>query len=120
MSANRQAWINDLRQDVSELLGCMGIVTLAADSEGGKVKLKESGPVEFFQRLLVLRQRIALRLNPAEAAHVELLTLIDVTMKGSTSSGAARSEALMEGQPKIVAATQAILKAEWTRVKGGD
>lgn len=121
VSANRQRWIDQLRDDVCELLVHMKLLVSVRDPRTKEARLDFGDTVEFISKPLRLRNRIALRLNRREEAHNELLRIIDAyqalamdptevfTLKEASTASAT-----------LLAKAQEILKSEWERVKRGD
>jgi hypothetical protein len=70
---------------------------------------------------LRLRNRVALRLNPNEAAHQELLKIIDAY--GFEAAAPTQPLTLDEARiasTTLLSAAQKVLKTEWGRVKAAD
>lgn len=121
VSTNRQNWIDSLRDDICELLVHMKLLVMVRDPRTKDLKLDYGDTVAFVSTPLRLRNRIALRLNPREDAHNELLRIVDAylalavdpaevfTLKDATTASAT-----------LLAKAQDILKSEWERVKRGD
>jgi hypothetical protein len=113
----RQAWIDGLRNDVSQLIAHLAVVkTLSAivrkQPQQDIQKFILSKEKDFLETAM-LSARIRLRLNPEE--HNELLTLVKDT------EGIGASDSLMEAHMENLASeTQVILKTEWERVKRGE
>ena len=111
----RQAWIDALRNDLSELISIVLQISdeiLVRHKRGesteeiqAHLRTKESE----FQRLENIKARIRLRLNPKE--HKVLLEAVKTMSDPSDHD--AKSEAL-------IAESQRVLKAEWKRVKRGE
>lgn len=113
----RQAWIDGLRTDVSQLLAHFPVVMRTASIVNGMSKQDRN---EFFishQRdhieMEALSLRIKLRLNPNE--HRELVALLDADDEGELTD-----DQLEQRAKDICAQTQLILKSEWERVKRGE
>ena len=111
VSGNRQAWINALRDDLSELFGLIQWLYLLrpgtySGADGYKfVDEKRS-------RIRELKVRIRLRLNPSEPDNIVLLQNIERV------DGASPDE-FNERMAVAVDLSQSILKREWDRVKRG-
>jgi len=112
VSANRQAWINELRKELSELLELLSWQhyhrpgTLSGE-EGNKYEAEKHG------RIRQLTNQIRLRLNPQEQDSQELLNLLTDLQTANDDGQFARAT------EDVVRKTQRILKAEWKRVKKG-
>jgi hypothetical protein len=111
----RQAWIDGLRNDVSQLVAHFGVVSTMAKI----VREKSSTEIddylinkqEQFLEMGMLVFRIRLRLNPDE--HVNLLNSLRGLDQIHENEMTTRAE-------RIAVETQEILKAEWERVKLGE
>ncbi|WP_300727295.1 hypothetical protein [Pseudomonas sp.] len=111
----RQAWIDGLRNDVSQLVAHLGLIKTMAKN------VREKPPSEIddylitrqeqFLEMGMLVSRIRLRLNPDE--HVNLLGSLRSLEKVPADEVDARSE-------RIAIYAQEILKDEWERVKLGE
>lgn len=122
----RQAWIDALRQDLSDFAAATISLTdalrlLAEHSASAAERrahlLQERYPE--VKQIEATRTRILLRLNPDE--HVKLIALVD----RAYSYSAAREEkadpnAGVRLVTDFVAESQAVLKHEWKRVKRGE
>lgn len=111
----RQAWIDGLRNDVSQLMAQLGIkktiseiIQSKTQAEVDEYLLVHQGE---FVEIGMLISRIRLRLNPDE--HGVLIELLMTMVNFRDSDMEARIEA-------IAVEAQQILKAEWERVKLGE
>lgn len=109
LSANRQTWINELREQIA------AFIILAMDLKA-HFEFELFDRPTFLQKLSEMRLRyitVNLMLNPKEADHRRLVELlqnaIDVGRKGV--------EPEKMNVPGIVELSQTILKREWERVK---
>lgn len=121
----RQAWIDALRQELSEFVSIRipiaDIATLKLNQGRTVAEVRDfmlnECPLEIKQ-LLGLRIRILLRLNPNE--HTALIKLVEKVY----SYGPARDEPHIFDMDKLetefVAESQRVLKKEWKRVKRGE
>jgi hypothetical protein len=113
----RQAWIDGLRNDVSELAG--GAISLFS-AKDLKANRNEDSDAYLLERhaeiskLDTLIFRIRMRLNPSE--HSEIIALLEFFH----SDGAASKDEVNSTVSSLVEKTQALLKSEWTRVKKGE
>ena len=111
----RQAWIDGLRNDVSQLVAHFGVVKTMAKIVREKSQTEIDAYLiskqEQFLEMGMLASRIRLRLNPDE--HVNLLDSLRDLDKVHEDDMSACSE-------RITAETQEILKEEWERVKLGE
>lgn len=111
----RQAWIDGLRDDVSQLVAHLGIMKTASAIIRGKPSAEiDAYLLEHqaeFVKFGMLASRIRLRLNPDE--HAGLIELL-VTMESFEDGD---MDARLES---IAVETQKVLKSEWERVKRGE
>jgi hypothetical protein len=112
VSANRQAWINALRDELSELFE---LLTWRFHLRPGTYSGEEGFRYEAEKRsrIRLLTNKVRLRLNPNESDAQVLLGHL-ATLQSSEESD---FNELME---KAVSKSQDILKAEWKRVKKGE
>lgn len=116
LSTNRQAWINNLRDQVSEFISICALFhagdwTNRADNEFD----------DKFERLVLVESKIILMLNPNEKDHNRLSDLL-AQARMSLGSRAKdienrRFKEWGSAYKEIVPLTQSILKSEWIRVK---
>jgi hypothetical protein len=108
ISTSRQRWIDALRDEIAEFLTMLQSLELADHLDGAPThpwfKLP---PPETLHRLRLLRWRLGLRLNPDEAEHIEVLSIVDQLIAGAPQA----VESLLARK------VQAILKGEWERIK---
>jgi hypothetical protein len=113
-SANRQAWINTLRDCLAEFVSLVTIISL---SEGSDLRTK-------IEREFFLEAKIKLLLNPNETDHRALVELIDAvrTASGATMEKYDQSKeaVLRELVRRLGVLSQTILKREWERVKNAE
>ena len=111
----RQAWIDGLRNDVSQLVAHFGVVNTMAKIVREKPQSEIDAYLitkqEQFLEMGMLESRIRLRLNPDE--HVNLLGSLQGLEK-------IRGDEINERAERIAIEAQEILKAEWERVKLGE
>lgn len=116
LSGNRQAWINSLRDQISEFIA---IIAVAHSGDWSSRTEKEYDDER--KQLVLVYSKIELMLNPQEEDHAQLSTL----MREATCTLAGRARSANEGDgergakiaAKIVPLAQSILKREWQRVK---
>jgi hypothetical protein len=116
LSPIRQKWIDELRELMSQYLSeCeKAIVIHQGDGIFDTKKTDEA----LFQKLLYLKQKLGLMLNPTEKEHANLIVKID-ELNDEVMHGV---NDFIEFGAKLRAATalcQAILKGEWDKVKKG-
>jgi hypothetical protein len=124
LSANRQKWIETVRDMVAELISLLvaAVVVKAkwqARWDQGRGPLKED-PVMLgkLERIVLARSKIHLLLNATEADHQRLREAIEGAFKHLQSEQAVESETEADIST-IEKLAQAILKREWQRVKRG-
>ncbi len=117
ISTNRQAWIIELRDLVSEYLGLITYLSLRPGETFSEGKSLGSS---FY--------KIRLLLNPGEEDHIQLVKLISVNshLAGTYAPEQDQqkkteiSQTLLDQREEIISLSQSILKREWERVKQGD
>ena len=121
----RQAWIDALRNDLSEFISTIDALTSFL-----RIKASRSAtPAEVVsflqekyvdvQRMGVSYHRIMLRLNPDE--HTALIATLQELLAVMSSHAKAVDESHVERLIKaVVAESQRVLKSEWRRVKRGE
>ena len=124
LSANRQKWIETLRDTLSELISILGTaavlrMTWKADWDRGLGPLSERGELlEKVQRLVMVQAKIRLLINPLEPDHEALYRAIEAASKHLQAED--WHESSMEADVELITRlAQAILKREWMRVKQG-
>ena len=112
----RQAWINSLRDTVSEFVATVSIgMPQSAGLLSPDDTLRHSAQMERqaqIQKAYLLKAKIQLLINPKEEMHTELVRLAEAVFSAYTSGGSA--------SPSVVALlehTQTVLKTEWNVVK---
>lgn len=113
LSGNRQQWINKLREDLSEFI--CSIVILSGDTA---TAIDHDKAKDLVEKIILLQIRIGLLTNPNEADHARLATLTKALMLESFSERSAPNaiSSLIDDLTKL---SQTILKREWERVKQG-
>lgn len=110
VSANRQKWIDAVRDDISEFIATkyrVGVLKCAGSfrGEGQDALLAEER--ELRAGLIMLRVRIELRINHEEIEHTELLQAMDRFDQEASSAA----------DIEVRTQASAIFKAEWERLK---
>jgi hypothetical protein len=113
VSANRQTWINALRDTVSEYQSSVNGMTVFLSA--GKYNTSEFH--ERFDRLEFLRAKIKLLINPNEADHQKLVEIVSGQKPGQLTDE--ELSRMIASQNELTVVTQKILKREWERVKKG-
>ena len=116
LSVNRQAWINALRDLISEYISIVGLV-----HSGDWSSKTENEFDKKMERLSFLQSKIRLMLNPSEDDHNQLCTLLKDLLNG-IGGRATRGEKRDPERARtivddVVPLAQSILKREWERVK---
>ncbi|MBI5476081.1 MAG: hypothetical protein HY964_05015 [Ignavibacteriales bacterium] len=122
LSANRQSWINTLRDSISEMQQ-LASITYVENSLATDNKTKNSADPEAFSNALrkmdFLYYKIQLLLNPIEDDHNKLIDLV-FKLKGEVlKSNDEQLQKYSSLQDDITKLSQSILKREWKRVKKG-
>lgn len=113
VSANRQAWINALRDELATLDS--QLVQVAAYA--GR-REHEAAYVSALTGEMRAVSRIKLFINPKESDHSQLVE--EMRLVHSHTVHPVNIEQLNAGREKLLALGQAILKREWERVKAGN
>lgn len=112
LSANRQAWINTLRDLIAECMAISGFIHIADWSDR-----KQSEFDEKMERFALVVAKIRLMLNPNEQDHKrlsEMLGQLMISMRSLNEKDPVKGAQLMKD---FVPLSQTILKREWERVK---
>lgn len=109
LSANRQRWIDELRQLLAEFVTLAGELNAVA-----RVGIYDGqNTVDKTSKMQLCRMKIMLMLNPAEDDHQRLLVLLQDAARGIHQS----DDEDKTNIPAVVALSQSVLKREWVRVK---
>lgn len=127
-AANRQAWINTLRKDLAAFIAAANTIYELHRIKSGRASvLANIGKPEYAMKELLewsvaynkavqqteeLCAKIKLLINPVENKSIQLIKLLDDTMKCAKSEKSAD-----EITNEIIEVSQKILKEEWERVK---
>ena len=103
----RQAWINALRDLLSELCSSAHHYFVAGF---------DNREDDEYQRLTHLETKIQLMLNAKEDDHVQLEKLIR-EMLSSLERGKEGDAAFIAAHPKVINLSRQVLKREWNRIK---
>lgn len=131
ISAKRQNWIDELRQDMAEFLTASARLNELMrpapnlSEEDQRKNFEEMATNNF--RAHELGLRIKLRLNPKEALHNTLVDLLkkladvskDPPPNETPEQAKAANKAFSDVRAEVIAHMQMILKYEWERVKSG-
>ena len=115
VSANRQTWINTLRDTVSEYQSSVSRMTVFLSM--GKINSDEFR--ERLDRLIFLDSKIKLLANPNEANHQNLVEIVSSLRSISEEAKDEELKRMLSLQDELTVITQKILKSEWERIKKG-
>ena len=117
VSMNRQKWIDNLRDQLSELISLLMFINLGIHSKlVGKDNL-----INKIEKAFFVETKIKLLINPREEDHIELISLIHNAVEEIFKDEKDRNLGkLMECQKAIVRVSQEVLKRESERVKKGE
>jgi hypothetical protein len=117
ISANRQRWIDRLRDQLSELITQLMFVNLEM---GSKLSTADEIMAKI-ERAHIIENKIKLLLNPHEEDHTRLVALLRVGIENVYKTDKQQvSWKPYEWQGAVISLSQEILKREWVRVKQGD
>lgn len=110
VSANRQRWIDAIRDDVAEFISIRAQMRVlektGSDGRSGQDALLTEER-QLRGKLVMLRARVEMRLNPHEDHHEKLLELMDRYDQDAT----------MVADLALRTAARSIFKIEWSRLK---
>jgi hypothetical protein len=112
LSANRQAWINTLRDLIAECMAISGFIHIADWSHR-----KQSEFDEKMERFALVVAKIRLMLNPNEQDHKRLSEMLGQLMNSMRSLNEKDPVKGAQLMKDFVPLSQTILKREWERVK---
>ena len=129
ISAKRQVWIDGVRSDAAEFLAHTAMLVnlrmkhRRVEGQDAKQEVEEK-MLSAFEKAEVCGARLELRLNPSETEHQELIALgkaFDLTAKEFFDKSGPELAGLVDTyqtqRAELISRLQAILKAEWTRIK---
>jgi hypothetical protein len=128
----RQAWIDALREDLSQYVSLnLEIVNYYVNSKKDQPNHSEADQpnhletfykerIEELIEIEALRHRILLRLNMKEEKHIELANLIEKINNYGDHERRNEPKKIKELSSSIINLSQEILKTEWSRVKRGE
>lgn len=123
VSANRQDWINTLRNEISKFISSVHVVSFGLLEEVGFTPLDSK---EKLADVFLIEAKIRLMLNPLEEDHQRLVeTMHDCMFKASqaplddSDSKETKSMEVRNSTEELVSISQNVLKREWVRVKTG-
>lgn len=117
VSSNRQKWIDNLRDQLSEIITSIRILGLHRNM--GNIEQEEFD--RRLEKLVLMETKINLLLNPLESDHKAISETIHKAIE-KLFAGDEREKrvAVTELSTSLMAQAQVILKREWQRVKLGD
>lgn len=122
LSANRQAWINTLRDSIAEIQQSATITSVEVNLATDK-KSQSAADSEVLANALrktdFLYYKIQLLLNPKEDDHNKLIDLLFKLKGAALKAGDEQLKKYESLQNEIIKLSQCILKREWIRVKKG-
>ena len=124
LSANRQKWIETLRDIVAELISLIVTALVVKARWKGKwdqgrgALSADPALVEKLERMVLIQSKIRLLLNPTEPDHQRLNQAIDAAIKRLQPEETLDAEVEADIET-ITTLAQSILKREWQRVKTG-
>jgi hypothetical protein len=124
LSANRQKWIETLRDMVAELISLLTAALVIKSAwqskwDKGHGPLRENAALlQKLERIVLAQSKIRLLLNPTEADHQQLSRAIDTAIKRLQAEESLDSDTEADIET-ITTLAQTILKREWRRVKRG-
>lgn len=120
VSEFRQAWIDDTRTDVAELVSRLSlIISCYKEWDENERKVNASLLDAHFIAANQALMRTRLRLNPAESGSIEILEILEKTQT-LFNSEEEEFEALEALEKPLIDLTQSLLKTEWNRVRKGE
>ena len=124
LSANRQRWIDTLRDMLAELISLItaaSVIRSTWKSEWNRGLAAIESNQEMLaklERMVLIQSKIRLLINPHEADHQQLHEAITVALKRLQSEKTDEAEIDADVE-HITTLAQSILKREWGRVKRG-
>ncbi|MFN5497622.1 MAG: hypothetical protein ACK5C3_13730 [bacterium] len=119
VSANRQQWINRLRDEIAGFVHQVKHVPSALSA--GAISVEQA--IAMHGELALREEVVKLLLNPNEPRHQDLVKLMSKasnTARKSINRRVGNAKEIDEATDRVVAEAQKILKSEWERVKRGD
>ena len=124
LSANRQKWIESLRETMAEMISLMVAVIVVKQNWKGEWRrgrgaiAADPSLLNKLERIILVSWKIRLLLHPSEPAQVALVQRLDEALAHleaeSTDENATRADV-----EEITALAQTILRDAWRRVKAG-
>ena len=124
LSANRQKWIESLRETMAEMISLMVAVIVVKQNWKGEWRrgrgaiAADPTLLNKLERMILVNWKIRLLLHPSEDGHIALVHRLDEALARleleETDESAVRGDV-----EAITAMSQAILRDAWRRVKAG-
>ena len=115
VSSNRQNWINDLRERISEFITLAHTIIIKRQT----MAQTEEPLTHDYHSIYRLSNIIELMLNPKENEHTILLKLILGTLAATSANLETASPVIIKNTEQILVLSKQILKKEWEKVKKG-
>lgn len=122
ISEFRQAWIDGLRAEISDLLATFWSIhytlSIAKTDQNATIDKATTASSELYR----LRAKIRLRLNNLEIDSARINQSIDDLpgMQPGTTAGLLDYQAVKRSSQSVIDASAVVLKSEWKRVKRGE
>ncbi len=115
VSANRQKWIDALREDLAELITADAVVIKEIRADGEEPSLAHKAPTreelaEAHAKIELMHRRIQLRLNPEKPEQIALMNAVEHLINNSGKKNAI-------AQTELIIKAQAFLRGQWLRLK---
>ena len=120
VSEFRQAWINDLRQCLSDYLVCINAVCDLKRLKNSGTTIDANELVKNYKDLNKANHGIILRVNSEEDIPKELILAMEEFERLAGSKDKFTPDAVKRIERKYLSASKKLLKHEWSRVKKGE
>jgi hypothetical protein len=112
----RQAWINNLRDKISEVLAIISIdrsnYCPSTDWDEDKKDKANNMDLENYEKLMLLESSISLHINSTEPDHIKLMDLISLVIKEYHDTSVSD-----KNKSNLLELSQKVLKDEWEATK---
>jgi len=125
ISANRQKWIETLRDTMAEIISLMVALRVVKQewkgpwNRGRDAIAADRSLITKLERIILVSWKIRLLINPAEADQAELVRRIEACFNRLEVDDVDDEEATRADIEEITRLSQTILRAAWARVKTG-
>jgi hypothetical protein len=123
ISANRERWIEALRESIAEYIALATSVALIRRGIAGDITeiiQADQETRKAAERMMLVKSKILLMTNPNKFYHRELCQSIEGVHQSLISSRTTTLQQWLLQLDAVTAAGHAVLKSEWERVKRGD